>query len=84
MAIHEIVVKDFNEDGESAYANGDRVIVSVRLDYIPRQHDILKFEDKYYEVVRVVKNFDDLNSPITVVVRKYVMYPKMILSGQPE
>lgn len=84
MAIHEIVVKDFNEDGEAAYANGDHVIVSVRLDYIPRQHDVLKFEDKYYEVVRVVKNLDDLNSPFTVVVRKYIMYPKMILSGKSE
>lgn len=81
MAIHEMVVKDINEDGEAAYKDGDHAIVTVRLDYIPRQHDVLKFEDKYYEIVRVIKNLDDWNSPLTIVVRKYVMIPKMIYSG---
>ena len=84
MAIHEMVVKDINDAGETVYADGERVIASLRLDYIPRQHDVLKFEDNYYEVVRVVKNLDNWNDPFTVVVRKYVMFPKMIFSGSSE
>lgn len=84
MAVHEMVVKDINEAGETAYEDGESVIACIRLDYIPRQHDVLKFEDKYYEVVRVVKNLDNWNDPFTVVVRKYVMVPKMIFSGSTE
>lgn len=70
-----IVVKDVNEEGGAAYENGESTILAGHLNYLPRIHDVMKVDGEYYEVIRVIYNFDDCDDPITIVVRKYVINP---------
>jgi len=78
MAGYEMIVKDVNKAGGAVYKDGESAILKMYLNYIPRQHDIFKFNDEYYEVIRIISDLDDFCSPLTIVVRKYVMFPEII------
>lgn len=78
MAGYEMIIKDVNKSGGAVYKDGESVILRMYLNYIPRQHDIFKFNDEYYEVIRIISDIDDVCSPLTIVVRKYVMSPEII------
>lgn len=75
MGDFKVIVKDVNDAGNTAYEDGEPAILAGHLNYLPRMHDIIKFEEKYYEVIRVIYDFDDCDSFITVVVRKWIIDP---------
>ena len=75
MADIEVVVKDFNDAGGAAFEDGEPTILGAYLNYLPHIHDLMKIEEQYYEVMRVIHNFDSCNAPVTIVVRKYVINP---------
>ena len=71
MGDFKVVVKDIKDSGATAYESGGPAILAGHLNYLPRINDMMKFEEKYYEVVRVIYDFDDCDSFITVVVKKW-------------
>ena len=78
MEEFRVVIKDINDAGGAVYENGEPAILAGHMNYLPRLHDIMKFEGVYYEVIRVIYNFDDCDDPITIVVRKYVIEPLIL------